>query len=374
MGTTSEKLTYLSGTKDKLKTVINAMGGEIDDDTFRSYPETLNDLVLKSINGEIDLFDEYPKKQSTGTNITIDGSEEGKALIELNPSELSQATIPTSDIPVPIKKVTGNNSITLCGKNLFNINGTYYTRLTVGTITIVNNSITVTTTSSSIHQFVFYNIPVTVGKQITISYESLMESVSNTNNGVWFKFSETPETTLTSYNDYTKINKTNKYVTTTATQKYLTVGLRTVPSNTTELSNLQVKYGSATTYEAYQGQTYPINLVSLEYCKIGNYSDEFYLDNGNWYVEKNTAKIDSYNGETITTQYISTTGGLDIGATVYYGLSTPTYIPITDSDLISQLDDLNDNIKSYKGQTNIIQTNEELPFEITISALKELDI
>ena len=33
--------------------------------------------------------------------------------------------------------------------------------------------------------------------------------------------------------------------------------------------------------------------------------------------------IDSYNGEAITTDYISTTGGLDIGAKIMYQLPEP---------------------------------------------------
>ena len=55
---------------------------------------------------------------------------------------------------------------------------------------------------------------------------------------------------------------------------------------------------------------------------------------------------------------------------VYYPLATPTYTEITDTDLINQLEDLK-TAKSVEGQTNITQTNEELPFILDVSGLKK---
>ena len=51
---------------------------------------------------------------------------------------------------------------------------------------------------------------------------------------------------------------------------------------------------------------------------------------------------------------------------VYYVLATQTYTEITDSTLISQLEAL-ESAMSYKGQTNISQTNNDLPFELDVS-------
>ena len=55
--------------------------------------------------------------------------------------------------------------------------------------------------------------------------------------------------------------------------------------------------------------------------KVGEVSDEFVPKTG--LHTQNIGVIESYNGETITTPYISTTGGLDTGASVYYQLATP---------------------------------------------------
>ena len=52
---------------------------------------------------------------------------------------------------------------------------------------------------------------------------------------------------------------------------------------------------------------------------------------------------------------------------VYYVLATPTYETITDTTLIGQLEALK---KSYEGQTNISQTNNDLAFELSVTALE----
>lgn len=55
---------------------------------------------------------------------------------------------------------------------------------------------------------------------------------------------------------------------------------------------------------------------------------------------------------------------------VYYALATPTNIEITYTSLINQLDAIRLNALSYNGTTNILQTNNDLPFIIEASCLK----
>lgn len=55
--------------------------------------------------------------------------------------------------------------------------------------------------------------------------------------------------------------------------------------------------------------------------------------------------------------------------TFYIPLKTPTYTEITDTTLINQLEALK---KSYESQTNISQTNNDLPFELSVTALGEM--
>ena len=81
-------------------------------------------------------------------------------------------------------------------------------------------------------------------------------------------------------------------------------------------------------------------------------------------------KINNYNGETISTNYISTTGELSMNATVYYINPTlnPNGIQIKDEILINELNIL-EQAMSYNNQTNISQENDNLPFIISATAL-----
>jgi hypothetical protein len=131
-----------------------------------------------------------------------------------------------------------------------------------------------------------------------------------------------------------------------------------------DFNTYQLEEGStATSYEPHEEQTATLHLPEgMEMCKIGTYVDIFTKSGSNWIVPNKILKIASYNGETITTPYISTTGGLDIGATVYY-VGSEDYI-VTDPTLISDLNNLK-NLYSYKGTTHISSSNEPSPvFEV----------
>lgn len=88
-----------------------------------------------------------------------------------------------------------------------------------------------------------------------------------------------------------------------------------------ELKNIQIEEGTIThTYIPYYSAPSIITLP-VQLRKIGTVADTYNLGTGLY--KKNIEVIESYNGETITTPYISTTGELSIGATVYYQLDTP---------------------------------------------------
>lgn len=86
MGTTSQKLQYLTTTKSNIKDVINLTGANIlSEDTFRSYAEKLK-LGLVGIinNGTSDLYDSFPKTTGEGTEITLNDTYEAPMEIGLN--------------------------------------------------------------------------------------------------------------------------------------------------------------------------------------------------------------------------------------------------------------------------------------------------
>lgn len=113
-------------------------------------------------------------------------------------------------------------------------------------------------------------------------------------------------------------------------------------------------------------QSYTIDLGSIELCKIGNYQDYIYKSGGKWYVHKEVGKISSYAGETISTDYISTTGQLTTGATVYYALAAPTDTEITDEAFVAQLENVEQWLTRY-GYNATVSGN--LPIVIDRTAL-----
>lgn len=78
-------------------------------------------------------------------------------------------------------------------------------------------------------------------------------------------------------------------------------------------------------------------------------------------------KIESYNGETITTDYISTTGQLTTGATVYYKLAEPKNLELTETQKAVRAQKL----YTYKNITNITISDELASVDVTYK--KDLD-
>lgn len=100
-----------------------------------------------------------------------------------------------------------------------------------------------------------------------------------------------------------------------------------------ELSNFivypQLELGSsATSFVPHQEQNISIP-CQQPMRSIGDIRDVFVKQDGVWYEKHNIGVIESYNGETITTDYMSTTGSLSTGAFVQYVLNEPNYIECT---------------------------------------------
>lgn len=71
--------------------------------------------------------------------------------------------------------------------------------------------------------------------------------------------------------------------------------------------------------------------IPLALSRVGSSTDYIFKDTDNlWKLVQNTATIDSYNNEYISTPYISSTGELSAGATVIYQLETPVEHTLSD--------------------------------------------
>lgn len=304
---------------------------------------------------------------ASGKNISIaDAVEAPLADFKLK-GETSQNETPTPDAPVAVQTVTGENMVKICGKNLLKLtpqastsNGITAT-LTDG---IINYSGTASSNWANIAARTYNSIPAG-------DYMLSMQETFTANYAYAISVTYTDNTTAT-FECWKSVS--NKRTVTLAKDVasyyvYLT-GLASGTSYSGTIS-LMLESGSTATapFESYQGQSYPISLGSIELCKIGDYQDYIYKSGGKWYVRKEVGKISSYAGETISTNYISTTGSLTTGATVYYALATPTDTEITNEALIAQLEAILSQGYTYAGTNNITTVitagNEQGELEIT---------
>ena len=88
------------------------------------------------------------------------------------------------------------------------------------------------------------------------------------------------------------------------------------------------------------GTNYDIDIDNIELAKVDSTRDRIYFDDNKWYWEQNIGYIASYDGETITTSYVSTSGTLTTGDEVYYILDDPVTTEINDPDLLTSLNEL----------------------------------
>lgn len=110
-------------------------------------------------------------------------------------------------------------------------------------------------------------------------------------------------------------------------------------------------------------ETKKIN-VQQPFRSIGDIRDKFIKKDGIWYEEHKIGRIENYNQEVISTEYMSTTGELSSGATVDYVLEEALLIPCT-TEQSQQLEYFDKEASSYDGLTEIFSSNEVSPiFEV----------
>lgn len=367
------------------------------------------------------MYEAWPKVSGEGETVSLSNTVTAPVTIDLK-GNTSQEGTPTPETPQDIHVVSGNNSINVCGKNLFDKSAIVNTSMYAGSVGQV----------------------VSIGANTNTFRYPIFKKTSDS---ITISASDTNATTRVLL-----LDKNNKILSTTA---YTTLP-RTIDTSSCEFiaiffdnttitinDNIQIEKGStATTFEAYKGATYPVNLGDIELCKIGTYQDYIYKEGKKWYkygaINKvildgttnsfsdryttNTANkyrfvifntgcaniptttigpvlsdkfepktaVNTYNAvqgialndannrliiycndiETYTKEQANTWLESN-NVIVYYALATPTTTEITDITLISQLEALKE-AEGYTGQTNISQTNSDKPFIITATTLKDL--
>lgn len=361
------------------------------------------------------LLNQIPVGTVLGESINVqDSSDLPFKDIEIK-GKTTQDGTPTPSNPVSINVVTGDVTVNLRTKNLFNAS--------TGQNGYVNDSGSVVSRN---YQYASDYIELSEG-DYTISGSIVFSNIG-------YALYDKNKSILLPRED----NKNKQSVTVSITnQKYIrfwidvgnTSGITLNANNVTNTYKVQCEKGStATAYEPYQEQSQLLSLGNMELCKIGNYQDYIYksgnkfykhkvinkaLYNGseNWftssesggiyqynvnrseaiYVNNSTVYVisDQFNGviwnnswtkdnsitvsyntsgnrfrvmsSTISTledfkQYLSTHN-----LTVYYVLATPIEEEITDTTLLSQLNALYE-LQTFKNVTNMYTTTQnELP-------------
>lgn len=113
-------------------------------------------------------------------------------------------------------------------------------------------------------------------------------------------------------------------------------------------------------------ETYTIDLGNIELVKVQNQKDYIYKDGDTWKIHKVIGKIESYDGETITTDYVSTSGSLTTGDVVYYILDESVTTPITDNNLINVLNMIM-SIVFETGTTAVSITNTNVTPDLAVA-------
>ena len=193
---------------------------------------------------------------------------------------------PSPDYPQDIKVVTGEQNVEIVGKNLFDKdNANIINAYTSSTLVDSSNSSTLyikcnpNTTYTISRQLIGKRFQVAECSEIPAIGVSLSnntpDSFNNEDSTITFTTSNTAKYLCVFYSNIggNNLNNNNGY-----TEEELR-------------SSIQIEKSSiATNYESFESQNYTINLGNIELCKINNYEDYIYYENGEWYIHKETGK------------------------------------------------------------------------------------
>lgn len=372
-----------------------------------------------------DIYDSMPQVSGEGTSLTLDDTRVGKIKSTLK-GNTSQEGTPTPTTPIPINVVSGDNTITISDDNEHSTS--YPINLPVKNY-LQNNA-----TSTTINEVVFTKnadgtilvngtatgqIVYNINESVILNGNYYMSGCAEGGSDTTYKMQLYGTGGTDDIGNGANISNVNGVV-------------RIVIRSGTHCDNLifkpMIEKGS-------KNNTYtPYGTTPIELCKIGTYQDYFYKDSGKWYLHKEVGKVvlDGteewktasttwkryyYQGSNILKKgdvlsnyftrlidlqdknniqygkidvdywnndnniFVQDYGKFDTlntlkawlgthNVTLYYVLTTSTGEEITYQPLIDQLNEL-EKAMSKDGQTNISQVNNDLPFIISASALKE---
>lgn len=198
------------------------------------------------------MYNLLPKVSDSGSTINLDNTYNSELKMILDPTELSQDSTPTPSSPQDIHTISGDNTIRVCGKNLFDNTNPFTNNW--------YNDEGVEQTSTLTGHFK-NNISVKPNTQYTMSGYLKVPELNYANFARIYFYDENKNwisrsASITTYTSYTFTTPANCYY----------INFQLVNSSydikyTNSLNTFQLELGStATTYEAYNGTDYSVNL------------------------------------------------------------------------------------------------------------------
>ena len=376
----------------------------------KTYNVSVNDSVgvtLTTDETTIYLYSKVDYPTSAGVSATIKNlmiSADGGAYEPYT----GGVPAPNPSYQIMPSRVTGENSLTICDENLFNINSITLSRYLNTDGELIENSVWCVTDF----------IPVVPTQ--TYSYKGL----TTTGTAPMSCYYDKNKNFLSSFKQQTGTKKI------TIPQNAYYVRFTMENRNTNDVNDFMIVKGDTapSTYSPYQGQNYSLSLGNIELNSTpdGTIRDYIYGTPNNWYKREYIGKVvldgseswtfvsnsamkfslningiakpvnqntlpkmlsdnfrestwnNAINSDDDYLMVVSTSNEIlrikdndfstlaDFKAwlsthntTIYYPLAEYTDIPITDTTLISQLNDIYNNAHSYNGVTNITTTYED---------------
>lgn len=218
--------------------------------------------------------------------------------------DTAQNGTPTPDAPVVVQTVTGQQTVTVHGKNMFNpallsqVEG-YNT---------YNSATGLWTTSNlgSYYRSIFYDAassggnrdvskivgPLTANTTYTVKLYDFVNNTITTSRPMSYALFHSDNTVIAGSNV-----RVESFFTFTTPDEACYLDIRRLESGgTVSFSKIMIIEGTYTeqtmpSYEPYQSQPYTVNLGSIELCKLGTYQDYIYKSGSDWYVHKEIQKL-----------------------------------------------------------------------------------
>ena len=227
---------------------------------------------------------QFESETKTGSAISFDTNGENAKITDNKLlGDASQSGTPTPDAPIPVNTVTGEQTVNITGKNLFDLNATPIDT-TNASFTTSGQKITVTASSSAQTAKVEIPFAYVANEEITVSFDAkiISNNAGSAVSSVVLRTHNGSDTIPINNNLDLTVGQTTHYSRTiTPDNNTRSLWLYTKAQNVAgeriiEYSNIQIEYGSATTYEPYQGQEFEVNLGKNLFNGI--------LENGSYYT------------------------------------------------------------------------------------------